>query len=218
MSIHIGLTVGVTALALAFPCALPSPSPRRLARRARFSWALNRRFPRPFQDLTQLLSPPTTGASLAAAKAKAGAAAAAAAPIPFLPFTHNQILHAVNLGSLPAWFSLMLLPRWQHTDKITLAVALGYSLLYVTLAGVMVSQVLISMDAATFFTVEAIKSMFLDSTAVLAGWAHFIIFDLFTARYFVQDSGCVGIRTSQLCPAFSAACSSVPLVCSPTCA
>jgi len=145
------------------------------------------------KNLTQLLSPPTTGASLAAAKAKAGAAAAAAGPIPFLPFTHNQILHAVNLGSLPAWFSLMLLPRWQHTDKITLAVALGYSLLYVTLAGVMVSQVLISMDAATFFTVEAIKSMFLDSTAVLAGWAHFIIFDLFTARYFVQDSGCVGI-------------------------
>ena len=80
----------------------------------------------------------------------------------------------------------------------------------------MVSQVLISMDAATFFTVEAIKSMFLDSTAVLAGWAHFIIFDLFTARYFVTAAVWAS-RTSQLCPAFSAACSSVPLVCSPTC-
>lgn len=35
MSIHIGLIVGVTALALAFPCAFPSLTLRRLARRAR---------------------------------------------------------------------------------------------------------------------------------------------------------------------------------------
>ena len=50
-------------------------------------------------------------------------AAAAAYPISFLPYTHNQILHAVNLGSLPAWFSLLVLPRWHMTKKITAAVA-----------------------------------------------------------------------------------------------
>ena len=46
---------------------------------------------------------------------------AAAYPISFLPYTHNQILHAVNLGSLPAWFSLLVLPRWHMTRKIAAA-------------------------------------------------------------------------------------------------
>jgi len=55
-----------------------------------------------------------TGASLAAAKAKA-TEVAVAGPIPFLPFSHNQILHACNYCSLPAWFSLIFLPRWRHT-------------------------------------------------------------------------------------------------------
>ena len=53
---------------------------------------------------------------------------AAAYPISFLPYTHNQILHAVNLGSLPAWFSLLVLPRWHMTRKITAAVAVAFLL------------------------------------------------------------------------------------------
>ena len=127
--------------------------------------------------------------SLAAAKAKAGAAVAAAGPIPFLPFTHNQILHAVNLGSLPAWISLVCLPRWRHTKTITLAIAVAYSVLYVMLAYVLFSKALFAIDPAVLSTTEGLSRMFADATSVLAGWAHFIVFDLWTARFFVLDSG-----------------------------
>ena len=116
------------------------------------------------------------------------AATIAPGPIPFLPFTHNQILHAVNLGSLPAWFALVFLPRWRHTEKITIGVAVAYSLLYATLAYVLFSQALFSLDFAAFTTVKGLSDMLAQSTAVLAGWAHFIVFDLFTARFFVLDS------------------------------
>jgi flagellar biosynthesis protein FlhB len=116
-----------------------------------------------------------------------------AGPIPFLPFTHNQILRAVNLGSLPAWFSMVLLPRWRHTKTITLAVAVAYSLLYATLACVLFSESVLSLDFKALTTAEGVTKVFSDSTAVLAGWAHFIVFDLFTARFFLQDSARVGI-------------------------
>jgi hypothetical protein len=36
---------------------------------------------------------------------------------------------------------------------------------------------------------------------VLAGWAHFIVFDLWTARYFVLDSGRSGIPHLAVVPA-----------------
>lgn len=114
--------------------------------------------------------------------------AAAAGAIPFLPFTHNQILHAVNLGSLPAWISLVLLPRWRHTKTITTAIAVAYSFLYVVLAYVLFSKAMFAMDLNAFSTTAGLTQMFTDATSVLAGWAHFIVFDLWTARFFVLDS------------------------------
>lgn len=114
---------------------------------------------------------------------------AAAGPIPFLPFTHNQILHAVNLGSLPAWISMVFLPRWRHTKTITLAIAVSYSIIYVMLAYVLFSKALFAIDPMAFSTTEGLSHMFAESTSVLAGWAHFIVFDLWTARFFVLDSG-----------------------------
>jgi hypothetical protein len=76
----------------------------------------------------------------------------------------------VNLGSLPAWFSLVFLPRWRHTKTITLFTAVAYSLLYVTLAYVLFSKAIFSLDIASFSTTAGIGRMFSDATAVLAGW------------------------------------------------
>jgi flagellar biosynthesis protein FlhB len=112
-----------------------------------------------------------------------------AGPIPFLPFlTHNQVLHACNLGSLPAWISLVFLPRWRHTKTITLAIAVAYSLLYVVLAYVLFSEAMFAVDLGSFSTTDGLSRMFSDATSALAGWAHFIVFDLWTSRFFVLDS------------------------------
>ena len=99
----------------------------------------------------------------------------------------------MNLGSLPAWASMVLLPNWRHTKKITLAVAVAYSLLYATLADVLFSESVLSLDVKSLTTLGGVSKIFQDSTAVLAGWAHFIVFDLFTARFFLADSKRVGI-------------------------
>ena len=154
---------------------------------------------RALTDRSSLLPPKTPGASLAAAKAKG--AVAAAYPISFLPYTHNQILHAVNLGSLPAWFSLLVLPRWHMTRKITAAVAVAYSVLYVALAYALFSESILSMDYSSLSTIQGLSKAFSDATSVLAGWAHFIVFDLWTARFFVLDSGRSGIPHLAIVPA-----------------
>jgi hypothetical protein len=88
---------------------------------------------------------------------------------------------------------MVLLPRWRHTKTITLSVAVAYSLLYATLACVLFSESVLSLDIKTLTTAEGVTKVFSDSTAVLAGWAHFIVFDLFTARFFLQDSARIGI-------------------------
>ena len=79
------------------------------------------------------------------------------------------------------------------TKKITAAVAVAYSVLYVALAYALFSESILSMDYSSLSTTQGLSKAFSDSTSVLAGWAHFIVFDLFTARFFLQDSARVGI-------------------------
>ena len=107
----------------------------------------------------------------------------------------------MNLGSLPAWFSLLVLPRWHMTKKITAAVAVAYSVLYVALAYALFSESILSMDYSSLSTTQGLSKAFSDATSVLAGWAHFIVFDLWTARYFVLDSGRSGIPHLAIVPA-----------------
>jgi len=117
----------------------------------------------------------------------------AAGPIPFLPFSHNQILHACNWCSIPAWFTLVFLPKWRHTKTITFAIAIAYSILYVTLAFFLFSKAAFAVDPSAFGNIEALTRLFTDASSALAGWAHFIVFDLWTARFFVIDSAELGI-------------------------
>jgi hypothetical protein len=87
------------------------------------------------------------------------------------------------------------------TKKITAAVAVAYSVLYVALAYALFSESILSMDYSSLSTTQGLSKAFSEATSVLAGWAHFIVFDLWTARYFVLDSGRSGIPHLAVVPA-----------------
>ena len=99
------------------------------------------------------------------------------------------------------------------TKKITAAVAVAYSVLYVALAYALFSESILSMDYSSLSTTQGLSKAFSDSTSVLAGWAHFIVCSTCGPR----DTSCwtpagPESRTSRSSPRFSGACSSAPSV------
>lgn len=89
-------------------------------------------------------------------------------------------------GCVAGWALLALAPRWQHTQGLVLVIVAVYCALYVaTLAGA-VSKGLPA--GSGFSTLAEVALLFSDASAVLAGWTHYIAFDLFVGRHIVADS------------------------------
>jgi hypothetical protein len=96
-------------------------------------------------------------------------------------------LNGVMLG----WILLMLAPSWKHTQTVVLFIVAFYSAVYVaTLAGAVQQGV---PKGSGFMSLEEVFTLFSDKSAVLAGWTHYIAFDLFVARYIIADSQAAGI-------------------------
>ncbi|MCX6593818.1 MAG: ABA4-like family protein [Acidobacteria bacterium] len=91
---------------------------------------------------------------------------------------------AVNLGVLPAWLLLLIAPGWRWSQRIASTIMpslLGLVYLYLffrqfrTLGG-------------SFATLALTRIMFAEPGVVLAGWIHFLAFDLIVAAWVAQDA------------------------------
>lgn len=94
-------------------------------------------------------------------------------------------------GVLPAWILLVVAPRWPWTQRIVHAVwipciiALFY--LWAALAGPEVP------DEAGFGDLESVMILFSSPYMMLAGWLHFLAFDLFIGAWQVRDAARSGV-------------------------
>jgi hypothetical protein len=85
---------------------------------------------------------------------------------------------------LPAWILLAVLPRWRWTQTVSgvlvpLLLAAAYLLLIVT--NFKGSQ-------GGFGSLEQVAMLFANPKLLLAGWIHYLAFDLFTGAWEVRDA------------------------------
>lgn len=96
----------------------------------------------------------------------------------------GELFSIVNTGVLPAWVLLAALPRWKWTQVFAAAVTPAIlALVYVV--------VLVPHWGETdgnFNSLEGVKSLFANDWALLAGWIHYLAFDLFTGCWVVRDA------------------------------
>ena len=90
---------------------------------------------------------------------------------------------------LPVWLLLVFAPRWRWTQRLaTLIVPLGMAGLYGWLlahAG--------HPAGAGFGSLAAVRALFTSPEALLAGWVHYLAFDLFTGAWEARDAVRLGI-------------------------
>lgn len=92
-----------------------------------------------------------------------------------------------NNGVLPAWILLAVAPDWRWTQRIVHAfwipLLLGCAYLLAILNGIGQGP-----EGANFFSLEGVMLLFHNPWSALAGWVHFLAFDLFVGAWEVRDA------------------------------
>lgn len=87
---------------------------------------------------------------------------------------------------LPAWLLLILAPRWEWTAKLVFHVwipaLLGVAYIYA------MSHAFPFPEGAGFGSLDAVLNAFAVPWLALAGWIHYLAFDLFVGAWIVRDS------------------------------
>ena len=114
-------------------------------------------------------------------------------PLPFLNLSDDEIFPFLNFV-IAGYACLIFLPRWKFTSDFTLCLVVVYSVLYflLLLHRFAISEVPLPPEIA-FDTLEHVSMLFSDRAALMAGWDHYIAFDLFVARHVLLDSQSRGI-------------------------
>lgn len=103
--------------------------------------------------------------------------------------TAAQLFSLANLAVMPGWLLLIFLPRWRWT-RIVAAYALPAALGVVYLL-IMLQE--FDLDGGGFGSLEQVSQLFENSWLLLAGWIHYLAFDLFIGAWEVRDASRLNI-------------------------
>ena len=116
-------------------------------------------------------------------------------------FSPDTIYKLLNYGVMPFWLLLIIVPTLKITDWLVHSV-LAPLLLGVVYAWLLANAMMGSSmpEGAGFGTLDALMLAFTSKQAVVAGWAHYIVFDLFVGAWEARDAQRVGMNHFVLIP------------------
>lgn len=99
--------------------------------------------------------------------------------------TPESVFVACNLFVVPGWLLLLLAPRWRWTSRVCRVwIPTILALVYCVALGIAVSS---DQALGGFGTLGAVRQLFENSWALLAGWIHYLAFDLFVGAWQLRD-------------------------------
>lgn len=92
---------------------------------------------------------------------------------------------------LPGWLLLVVAPRWKWTAGLISSVILPglMAVIYIYLIATNIGN-----TEGSFGTLAGVAQFFENRNLLLAGWVHYLAFDLFVGAWEVRDSQRVGVR------------------------
>ncbi len=97
----------------------------------------------------------------------------------------EQIFVVVNLVAIVGWLLIAILPRWKYTRIIVLT---GGVPLLLSVAYAVLIVLFFGKAEGGFGSLPEVMKLFTNEWAVLAGWIHYLAFDLFVGSWEVRDS------------------------------
>jgi hypothetical protein len=111
--------------------------------------------------------------------------------------TPEQLFSLLNLMTVAAWIPLVFLPRkrWA-TTVVPVALPSLLAVIYVVLVAATLMQ-----SEGGFSSLAAVRTLFANDWGLLAGWTHYLAFDLFIGGWEVRDAQRRAVRHLVIVPA-----------------
>lgn len=112
--------------------------------------------------------------------------------------TTAEVFSISNLLVMPMWLLMILLPKWKATRFLIdyKIVPLLLSLIYAVYIGISI-QTGGMMD---FGSLQSVMELFTKENAVLAGWVHYLAFDLLVGMWMLDQNRTIGIHQLLMVP------------------
>ena len=103
--------------------------------------------------------------------------------------TAAQLFSLANMSVVPAWLMLIFLPKWKWTRIVAAyAIPAGLGVVYLL---IMLQQ--FDLDGGGFGSLAEVSRLFENPWMLLAGWIHYLAFDLFIGAWEVRDASRLNI-------------------------
>lgn len=94
----------------------------------------------------------------------------------------------VNLSTIPFWLAMILAPRSRFTAWLVKRVTPLYVALGATYVASLATGIATSDGRVDFGRLDSVSRAFQNPSSMLAGWTHYIAFDLFVGRWIWEQS------------------------------
>ena len=113
--------------------------------------------------------------------------------------TADSLFPVLNLAAMSGWLALVLVPRrrWA-TTILPIAIPALLAIVYVVLLAVSLPG-----SDGGFSSLAGVRALFADPRALLAGWTHYLAFDLFIGGWEARDAQQRGVPHLLLVPALA---------------
>ena len=111
--------------------------------------------------------------------------------------TPESLFSVLNLIALAGWLPLVFLPRWRWTATVVPLVVVP---LLCAAYAVLVAAALPGSEGG-FSSLAGVRALFADPWVLLAGWTHYLAFDLFIGAWQVRDAQRRGVPHLLVVPA-----------------
>ncbi len=116
--------------------------------------------------------------------------------------TPDTLFMVLNFSVLPFWLLLIVAPVFKLTDTLVHSVAVPI-ILGVTYAWLLATALFGGIplpEGAGFDSLDGLMKLFSVKEALLAGWAHYLVFDLFVGAWQARDAQRIGLNHFILIP------------------
>jgi hypothetical protein len=102
----------------------------------------------------------------------------------------DQLFSLANMAVLPGWIALALWPLWKWADRFVVGIVVTLlAVLYVYL----LAEHFKPGDFSSFGSLDGIARLFQNKVLLLAGWVHYLAFDMLTGLFIVRNARRHGI-------------------------
>ncbi len=110
----------------------------------------------------------------------------------------TQIFSIVGRLAMPMWLLMIILPKWNVTKFLVKyrVIPIILSLVYAVYIGISIQEG----NGLDFGSLESVMQLFTKENAVLAGWVHYLAFDLLIGMWMLEQNKVIKLKQLLMAP------------------